>query len=489
MTPQPSQNIVHMPDGSIQVFPGEATPGQIAAALQQSQKPSSLQIGVPYKPGNDVLGDDVLNKAIDFIRPFAGNAVGDLAAIPGGAFGGPVGAFGAETQGYAGIDALMQQLKVGNKSTFGESIGEGEKEALINAVGGRIMGGLFRGAKAFFSADQPEIYNFKPTTSQALEAFGYHALGNVTKFAEDFGASGAKSDALDRAGGAGFTQALKFANAINGRTFTVNSDPVKLADKIRGTLEDGLNSSGVSSLNVAKAFNNKQYQASDEALQILKGGSNPYAKIDAVIQDPDRLSKVLTAGQLAGTAGSNVRKDLQAYQFMKMMNDATTEDIQGNVRIDPNKLSQTWNDPEMNTSLDTLYGKQGRANVTDFFKNIAATQDKQNTYPIAKQLRLVDGGIAFSAGLLTGNIHIASGAAGLAGLFVPSAVVGNLLTKESTARIVTAMAGGEPLGKSAQLASKLVTDALQGTSVALMGSDGKKTWGTFDKNGNFIENK
>jgi len=174
---------------------------------------------------------------------------------------------------------------------------------------------------------------------------------------------------------------------------------------------------------------------------------------------------------------------------MKMMNDATTKDIQGNVRIDPNKLSQTWNDPEMNTSLGTLYGKQGRANVTDFFKNIAATQDKQNTYPIAKQLRLVDGGIAFSAGLLTGNIHIASGAAGLAGLFVPSAVVGNLLTKESTARIVTAMAGGEPLGKSAQLASKLVTDALQGTSVALMGSDGKKTWGTFDKNGNFIENK
>jgi hypothetical protein len=490
MSSTPSQNIVHMPDGTLQIFPGEASPDQIAVALQQAQQPSSLQIGVPSNPGvqsTPTSLDPVLNKAVDFIRPFIGNAVGGLAGAAAAPFGGPVGAFGAETQGYAGIDTLLQQLKTGDKPALGESVSEAEKEALINAVGGRIMGGLFRGAKTFVSADQPEIYNFKPTTSQALESFGYHTLATSAKFAEDFGASGAKSDALDRAGGAGFTQALKFANAINGRTYTINSDPVKLADKIRNTLEQGLQ--GFPSGSAITARGNPLYQASDEALQVLAGGQNPYAKIDAVIQDPDRLAKVLTAGQLAGQAGSNVRKDLQSYQFMRMINDATTKDATGNIRIDPTKITKVFNDPDMNTSLDTLYGKQGRQNVSDFIKNIAATQDQQKSYPVAKALRLVDGGVAFGAGLLTGNIHLASGAAGVAGLFVPSAVVGNLLTKESTARVVTAMAGAEPLGQSSQLASKLVTDALQGTSVALMGSDGKKTWGTFDKNGNFVENK
>ena len=280
------QNIVHMPDGSTQVFPGNVTPQQMAQALK---------LGIPQgtAPTGGYNFDPALNKAIDFIRPFVGNAAGLASAAGVGLLTkNPAAAFGAETQGYAGIDSLMQQLKTRDQApaSFTEGLAEGEKQALLNAVGNRIMGGLFRGGKAFFSADQPEIYNFKPTTAQALESFGYNRLATTAKFAEDFGATGSKSEALDRAGGAGFTQALNFANAINGKTFGINSDPVKLADKLREDLSKGL-------IEGDSWTANPLHVASQEALDTLKGGSNPFMKIDQVLQDPDRLSKVLVAGQ------------------------------------------------------------------------------------------------------------------------------------------------------------------------------------------------
>lgn len=480
------QNIVHMPDGSTQVFPGNVTPQQMAQALK---------LGIPQgtAPTGGYNFDPALNKAIDFIRPFVGNAAGLASAAGVGLLTkNPAAAFGAETQGYAGIDSLMQQLKTRDQApaSFTEGLAEGEKQAFLNAISQRIVGGLFRGGKAFFSADQPEIYNFKPTTAQALESFGYNRLATIAKFAEDFGATGSKSEALDRAGGAGFTQALKFANAVNGRTFTINSDPVKLADKLREDLSNGLMPADRN----PNHFVTSLHVASQEALDTLNGGSNPFMKIDQVLQDPDRLSKVLTAGQLAGQAGLNVRKDLQSYQFMKMMNDATTKDATGAIRIDPTKLSSTWNDPEMNTSLNTLWGKGGRQDVSDFIKQIAYTQDKQDTYPVAKALRFIDGGFMLGAGLLTGNLNIAGGAAAFGGLFVPTAVIGNALTKPGVARVLTAMAGAEPLNPVLKRASAGLWDTLQGTSVALMDSGGKKTWGTIQKDKDtgevkFIPNK
>lgn len=490
-------NIVNLPDGTVHQFPANATPQQMQDALSAGLN----KFSAPVKQSGPNTFDPALNKTIDFIRPFVGQGVGALAAIPGAAIGGPVGAFVGETQGYAGIDSLLQQLKTDKeKPSFGEGLENSEKDALINSVGGRIMSGLFRGGGAVLNmikgAEQPEVYNHLPTTSQALESFGYHKLATLPKFAEDFGAGGAKSDALDRAGGAGFSQALKFANAINGRTFNINSDPVKLADKIRGTLEDGLEPTskyyGGGSKQFVDAANNPTLTPTQEAVSILKGGQTPFAKIDAVLQDPDRLSKVLVAGQAAGQSGQNVRKDLQAYQFMKIMNDSTTKGLDGSVRIDPNKISSIWNDPDKNTVFQTLYGTEGRKNITDFFQKVAVTQDKQNSYPVAKAVRLLDGGVGLAGGLLTGHVSLGAAGGTLGTLFVPSAVLGNLLTKPTTARILTAMAGSEPLGQSSQLAARVLTDGLQGASVAIMGSDDKKTWGTFkkDKDGNvtFVEN-
>lgn len=437
------------------------------------------------------ITDSVLNKAIDISRPFVGNAVGDVTGALAAPLG-PIASFGAETQGYSLVDSLMKMLKpdyAKNNNGYAENLLDSEKDALVNAVGGRVMGALFRGGNALFGKGPiPEIYKFAPTTSQVLEAHGFHALGTVAKFAEDFGASGAKAEALDRAGGQGFTQALKFSNALNGRQSFTNSDPVKLAGKIRETLEQGLYPNPGSSPTT--------HLASQEALDTLSGGKNPFAKIDTVIQDPDRLEKVLATGQINGVQG--VKKDLQSYQFMRMVNDATTKDASGAIRIDPNKLSKAWSDPDMNTSFDTLYGKVGkggiRDDITNFFKNIATTQDKMHSYPVAKQLRFLGAGFAIPTALITGNVTGAESALGtIAGLYIPTAVVGNLLTKPTTARILTAMAGGESLGASQKVAARVLTNALQGTSIALINSQGQKKWGSLqsDKNGGyqFVENK
>lgn len=446
-------------------------------------------------------GNDVLNKVIDFLRPNLAGAAG----IGAGALTAPLAGTGlplaAETQAYAGTDYLLKKLKTQDAQPASnmESLIDSEKDALINAVGTRIVGGVVRGIKGFNTANIPEIYSFKPTTSQALEAYGYHKLGSIAKFFEDVGATGAKEAALDRSGGAGFTKALKLANTLNGRMDVTNIDPVRLADAVKGELENGL-TPGVSTSYVANSMGNKLHVASQEALDILQGGKNPFAPLDAVIQDPDRLSKILAAGQLAGSK-MNVRQDLQAYQFMRMVNEGTVKDAaSGATRLDAQKIANIWNNPELKTSLDTLYGKKNRGVISDFIRNVATTQDTMQKMPFAKQIRLVGSGFAVAGGLANALItdHIASStlsaAGGIAGIYIPSAVMGNLLTKESTARILTSIAGGEPLTMSQQMASRLLFNGLQGSSIALMGSDGKQKWLHTEKDQKsgeikFVENK
>lgn len=439
----------------------------------------------------------VLNKAVDFIRPFVGNAAGLGAAqlASGIPYVGKALALPAETQGYAGVDTLLQYLKTKDQrpNSFGEALGEGEKEALINAVGGRIMNGLFRGVvgavKTIRNVDQPEIYKFAPTTSQALESFGYHAAATLPKFAEDVGASGAKAAAQDRAGGIGFTQALGFTKMLNGRHYTTNSDPIKLADKIRATLEEGFQSGEPQGYTPFGGKGLLSTQPSKEAIDILQGGRNPFSKLDEVIQDPERLAKVLIAGQ---GIGSNTKKDLAAYQFMKMINDSSSNISPDGVtrRIDPKKLSAMWNDPEMNVSFDVLYGKQGRKDVTDFLRNIAITQDA----PTRKGIRYFGGGFALPMTYFIDQIAGIPHAAGFSGLAIGAGVMGHLLTSTKTARIVTAMAGGEPLSASQTYVSRALVDGLQGSTVALMDNEGNKTYGSFQKDPKdgvtkFVENR
>lgn len=473
MTPTNSTgapNVVNLLDGTTHVFPSDAT-------QEEMQKALTLGLGAKGKIPEKFDLDPALSSAIDTLRPIIAGGVGALSGagatiipVAGQIPGVPLA---ADIAGYAATDRLLSSLKPLQQTPAGqqsEGISDSIKDGFINAVGSRILGGTWRTIKAFDTAGVPEIYKYAPTSAQALEAYGHHKIATMAKFAEDFGAAGAKAAALDKAGGAGFTQALAFANSLNGRFYGTNVDPVKLSDKIRGTLKNGL----------TPGLNPTIHHASDEALDILRGGQNPFQKIDDVLQDPNRLGKVLNAGDLQGTT---TRNDLQAYQFMRMMHTASTRDAQGNVvRIDPNRLSTMFNDPDMNTSLNALYGKDGMKDVRNFIQNLSYTQDKQQTYPVAKQLRLVGSGFKIGTALLSGNLHMAaSTATDIAGFYLPMYAMGKLLTSPTTSKIVTRLAGSQPLSASAQYVARVLTSVIQGMNIAVIDSKGNKQWGTVEK--------
>lgn len=435
------------------------------------------------------------NGLINVIRPFAGQAAGSLAAtgtalIPG------VGETGvaeglANTQGYALVDGILQKLRTGDQNpTWGEAFGEGEKQALINAVGGKIIGGLFRGAQALRSADTPEIYKFLPTTSQALEAHGMHILGTSAKLAEDIGASGAKTAALDRAGGAGFTQALRFVNLLNGRMAGINSDPSKIADNLKFALTDGIepaeNPSNYKSWSPQfrkSPAGQPQYTISQDVADTFRNGKNTFQVLDDALApgNADKLSKILVAGQANGQVGLNVKQDLQAYQFMKMIQDGAKYDSSGAfVRFNPDQIKKVWNNTDMQQSLQVLYGKDGKKNVTDFLQNIFNTQDKvlgsgtTAGYMRNRALWAATGGFMLGSELLHNLTGTLAGLGGITGMYVGANTIGRALTNPKVARTLVALAGGEPLSEGKQFLTKQLMDSLQGASLAIVDSKGVK---------------
>lgn len=509
----------------------------------------------------------VNDAGIDFARPFVANAVGDVAGLGGTALGGPVGGIAANNLGYAATDALMQQLK-SSHGTFGESFGEGEANALVNAVAGRVIGAVFRGANALRGAGVPEIYNYFPKSSQALEAHGYHTLASGASMLEHM-APNSNSAALDKSGGAGFTQALRFVNLLNGRQAGTNTNVGKLADQLKFALTDEIDpiESEYQPIKITKEtapyqpikvesrkadyqpidvdLKNKEfpskgtqtrvigaqkqvdipgstvtsaagpieqaptgglqttpdgpiqtaklakYTVSQDVAQTLNNGKSTFQVLDDAIapNNVDKLSKILLAGQANGQVGLNVKQDLQAYQFMQMLQKGAKYDSTGNLtRFDVNNIKNTWNDPDMQQTLDVLYGKQGKKDATDFLQNIFKTQATDpgaastGQYIKNRSLWASTGGFVLGGGLLgalTGHLSgELAGLGGIAGLYLSANQLGRLLTKPETARVLVSMAGGEPLSAGNKLASKILLNSLQGGSLALMGNDGKKTWGS-----------
>ena len=461
-------NLVQLGDGTTHMFPREATQDQIQKALGLIPKPDKI-------PSNFNL-DTAWDKAIDFIRPFVGNAAGGIAGTAAGTVSAnPILGVAAETQGYAGIDSLMQYLKTNQPKSYKEALTRSEMEAVTNAVAGRILGSVWKATKGVYNSGMPEIYKLAPTTSQVLENYGRHALAKGTGFLEDFGAPVAKAAALDRIGGKGFTQSLALANQLNGRTASVNGDPVKLADRIKDAISEGIDTTET------PQFKSNIHYASQDAMDLLQGGRTPYEKLDEVLADRDKLARVLKVGQLTGSPAMNVRKDLGAYQFMKLVNTASTQDAKGNIRFDPNRLMGLWNDPNSQANFDLLYGKESKDRISEFFKTLASVQDKPQTNPFIKYVG--KGNFALNLGNLAKHLAVGGSplGAGISSLLVSSNIVGRLLTSEKLGRAVIEAVEGVKGNIPVDERSRLITNALQGFSGALMDSNNKVIEGSFQE--------
>ena len=420
--------------------------------------------------------DSPRDRIIDFLRPLIGNVIGT--GVQGVLADTGIGAHPAlQTTGgmlgYAGIDTLMQYLKSQQPLNVKEAMSDAAKEAMINEVGGRVLNGVIRGGKALANSATPEIYSLFPTTSQALEHYGFSNIAKIAKTIEDTGAPGAKAAAQKKSGYEGFQQALKLSNIMNGRDPLVDADPNQLLTEIKSTLQQGINTNAVKG-----QFQSPTHYISQELVDALQGGENPFQALDDVIADKSKLSKALSLG---GTAGSNVRKDLQAYHFTKMMNDATQVIGPGQARIDPQKIAQTWYDPSKQDVLNTLYGAGLKDNLDSFLDRVVKTQDD----PTFSSIKYLGKGFSLGSKLLAGLSLPFSGK--YAALYATNAGMAKILTNPTAAKAITAMRGAEPLSEGASLSAKAILSALSGTRLALMDDQGKKEWGTIknDKNGTF----
>src|SRR5215471_4735198 len=110
---------------------------------------------------------------------------------------------------------------------------------------------------------------------------------------------------------------------MNGREpLLTNADPAQLYKVIKEQLAEGL-TPGVQA--GSKQFQTKLHYASEEALNLLEGGTNPFQALDDVISNRDKLNKYLSLGQQYAAPGANLRGDLQAYQWNRMFNQATKQ--------------------------------------------------------------------------------------------------------------------------------------------------------------------
>lgn len=429
----------------------------------------------PKGPGQP-LTDESVGRVLNYIRPYISGGTSLLASPFGPA---------ASMAAYALPDAFMKAINPASdlrsqdpKEAFGGSV----KDALINEVGGRLLSGVFKVGSALRNAGQPDptsILKLYPTTAQALENYGFHKLAKVAGFSEDLGAPAAKAAALDRAGGEGFTQALLLSNRMNsGGRFTKNvfQDIGKLRDKITGTLEQGIGKNAVPG-----QFQTPTHYASQEAYDLMKTGS-PFESIDNVMNDSNKLDKVLALGQTVGPKSLNVRKDLQAYYFNRIFDEATTMQPKGGARIDPAKIQEMWFNPkngELAKNLDTLYGTQGRKDLNKFMTNIMDAQSGNPRLGAANAIKYYGKGFGIGS-LLTPFLGSAAPVVGSA-LYLTNGTMGRLLTNPSVGKAVIDMAQGLKGGPGNNLLARGIFSALEGSRVALMDNNQKKTWGSIQK--------
>jgi hypothetical protein len=214
-------------------------------------------------------------------------------------------------------------------------------------------------------------------------------------------------------------------------------------------------------------------------------------KMEQTINDPRQLERALNAGEVAFPSGTlpapNARQTLQAYKWNSLRENAKSADAVNNgITIDAQKMYDGWNDPKFSSSRDMLYSNQQDSNYSQLLKNIAMTQKKQMGIGPSAKLWMTAKGLALAAPLLTGTLtghELAGGAFTL--MEIGAMGVSKAMTYPRVARGLIAAAAGQPLSMSDQQFSRMLAGAIQGSAVTIVGSDGKRTTGSLDKDGHF----
>lgn len=228
---------------------------------------------------------------------------------------------------------------------------------------------------------------------------------------------------------------------------------------------------------------------------IVQEADSPLPAIKAIVQDPVKLQRAINSGNIKFPSGNvesnNIRGDLGAFALKDIFDNSQTNDPKnpkGGATINPQTLQDKWSDPSFAESKKLLFNAPQRADLDQFFKNIAFTQQKQSVVgSYLSKVFAVRAGFALAPSLLTGYLSgSAEHAAGVAGVELGAMGFAKLMTNPKTARFLVAAAGGQPLSASDQTVARSIVSALQGVTVSLRGNDGTEQKGSFDKDGKWV---
>jgi hypothetical protein len=447
--------------GPISGESGERIIGPSSGSSGSSEGYSSY--GPSYNPSPGALS------AMNFIRPFISAAAGGVGNTLGGALGGavnpalaPPGAVLGGTSFYTGTDLLLKHLegvRTNNEAMVADSI----KDSLINEFVTKVPGMLFKGAKWLNKSDIPEFYSLRPTASQTLAFEGNRILATLAKFLEDYGIGAGKAKALDDSAGAGFTQALHYANEMSGNPGPGPKNVAKFMDNLRYELQNAF----------VKAPEHWKRIFEDVGESIPR--ENTFEAIDRVLTDPDKFNQTLIKAQSLGT-GTNVKKDLQAYHFMQMMNKASVKGPTGEAtKINMQELQELWHPSNTKEAitLDRLYDQTNRSNIDTFFQNLNRVQENPGMLENATRY-LIRKGAFFSLGtdFLRHGVNLGS-ISNASEILLSTGVIGRLLTNKKTGPLIANMVGGKALDMPLQVVSRLVAEGLENMPVIVNTAKGK----------------
>jgi hypothetical protein len=504
---------VQMPDGSVIAFPDSMDDATIHAEglkyLQQVMQPPPAHLdtraaaaikpigptGGPsgYLFGNPHSEEELRNNIVGMGRvvlPPLGAAAASVAATP---YTGGLGTAAAGAGAYTAIDALLKQLQSGKTTSIGSDLSDSAKDAVINEVGGRLIGGVLKTGKAFVNTGVPDpgsILNLKPTASQAFASTGdYPIITNVLKFLEDHFASGSKAAAQSTSAELGSEAGFKLAGKVAGRSASTVQDPNTMVKLITGELVPEESVGLQKGLQYSKPpFTAPQVvQTAEQGAAAIPGAyelvpgvikKTPFAtdpaSLDAIIKDPERLQTALTKSQAAGL-GYNVRQDMAGYQLARIQQEATTQLADGTLQLDANKMAAAFNDPEMAASNKILFkGSKNVSDIQQFYKNLAATQDKPGTSRILRYANTIGIPMSLMHSAISGNVAGAAVSGGFVAMELSAAALAKALTNPQSGRLMLALANKDALGVSEQYAARMLMKAISGTTVNLVGEDGSK---------------
>lgn len=214
--------------------------------------------------------------------------------------------------------------------------------------------------------------------------------------------------------------------------------------------------------------------------------------IDRVIADPQQLQRALTAGEVKFPSGNRVvsttRQDFGAYTWQKMLNDNVKPDAvnPGKFVFNAQKAYSDFMDPAFAQSKKLLYSAQTSDNYENLLKSIATTQEKQTSFGSYTKLWIARAGVTLAPALALGYVSGIEHAAPIVGVGLSAAVMARAMTQPTLARAMAAAASGQPLNISQDAFARMLSKAMVGGTVSLVGSDGKSTQGTIGKDGKFV---